>query len=102
MSNYTEAGAIIALVTSLTLWQNAFGFDAALVGVIAAVSANAFGAAQLAWSIGPAIGFALAVLVEPLGVTGSRLIFAPPGPFALFFFAIARGVSAGLGAQAFY
>lgn len=155
MSNYMEAGAIIALATSLTLWQNAFGFDDALVGVIAAVSANAFGAAlgaaiggplcdrlgrkfiytydllvfmlgalmltfatgvvplmigvvlmgiavgagvpaswtyiaeeapsehraahvgaaQLAWSIGPAIGFALAVLVEPLGVTGSRLIF---------------------------
>lgn len=155
MSNYIEAGAIIALATSLTLWQNAFGFDDAMVGVIAALSANAFGAAvgaliggplcdrlgrkfiytydlivfmvgalmitfcanlallligvilmgisvgagvpaswtyiaeeapsehraahvgtaQLAWSIGPAIGFALAILVGPLGVTGSRLIF---------------------------
>ncbi|MET0979621.1 MAG: MFS transporter [Paeniglutamicibacter terrestris] len=155
MSNYMEAGAIIALATSLTLWQGAFGFDDALVGVIAAVSANAFGsalgaaiggplcdrlgrkfiytydllvfmigalmltfasgvvplmigvilmgiavgagvpaswtyiaeeapsehraahvgAAQLAWSIGPAIGFALAILVAPLGVMGSRLIF---------------------------
>lgn len=33
------------------------------------------GTAQLAWSIGPAIGFALAILVGPLGVTGSRIIF---------------------------
>jgi len=155
MSNYIEAGAIIALATSLSLWQSAFGFDDALVGIIAAVSANAFGAAlgamiggplcdrlgrkfiytydlivfmigallitftanttllvvgvvlmgiavgagvpaswtyiaeeapeesraahvgtaQLAWSFGPAVGFALAIMVEPLGVAGSRLIF---------------------------
>jgi inositol transporter-like SP family MFS transporter len=34
------------------------------------------GAAQLAWSMGPVIGFALAVLVGPLGLLGSRLIFA--------------------------
>ena len=155
MSNYIEAGAIIALATSLTLWQGAFGFDDGMVGVIAALSANAFGAAigaaiggplcdrlgrkfiytydlilfmigallvtfspglvmlligvvlmgiavgagvpaswtyiaeeapseqraahvgtaQLAWSIGPAVGFLLAVIVGPLGVMGSRLIF---------------------------
>lgn len=156
MSNYIEAGAIIALATSLTLWQEAFGFDNGMVGVVAALSANAFGSAigaliggplcdrlgrkfiytydlivfmvgallvtfspnlgvllagvilmgiavgagvpaswtyiaeeapseqraahvgtaQLAWSIGPAIGFLLAVLVGPLGLAGSRLIFA--------------------------
>ena len=155
MSNYIEAGAIIALATSLTLWQEAFGFDDGVVGMIAALSANAFGSAigaaiggplcdrlgrkfiytydlivfmigallvafsgglvmlligvilmgiavgagvpaswtyiaeeapsehraahvgtaQLAWSIGPAIGFLLAVLVGPLGLLGSRLIF---------------------------
>ncbi|MGO2052957.1 MULTISPECIES: MFS transporter [unclassified Glutamicibacter] len=155
MSNYIEAGAIIALATSLTLWQGAFGFDDGMVGVIAAISANAFGAAvgaliggplcdrlgrkfiytydlivfmvgalmitfaastvlliigvilmgiavgagvpaswtyiaeeapqesraahvgtaQLAWSFGPAVGFALAIMVAPLGVNGSRLIF---------------------------
>ncbi|RKQ32502.1 MFS transporter [Oceanobacillus halophilus] len=33
------------------------------------------GTAQLAWSIGPMITFALAVLVAPLGLLGSRLIF---------------------------
>ncbi|MDF2917325.1 MAG: transporter [Microbacterium sp.] len=155
MSNYIEAGAIIALATSLTLWQESFGFDDGVVGVIAALSANAFGSAigaaiggplcdrlgrkfiytydlivfmlgallvtfsanvgmllagvilmgiavgagvpaswtyiaeeapsehraahvgtaQLAWSIGPAVGFLLAVVVAPLGLWGSRLIF---------------------------
>lgn len=155
MSNYIEAGAIIALATSLVLWQQEFGFDDAAVGLVAALSANAFGAAigaaiggplcdrlgrkfiytydlilfmvgalmvtfspnfavllvgvvmmgiavgagvpaswtyiaeeapsehraahvgtaQLAWSIGPAVGFLLAVLVLPLGIVGSRLIF---------------------------
>jgi len=33
------------------------------------------GTAQMAWSIGPAITFVLAVLVAPLGLLGSRLIF---------------------------
>jgi inositol transporter-like SP family MFS transporter len=155
MSNYIEAGAIIALATSLSLWQEAFGFDDGVVGLVAALSANAFGAAigaaiggplcdrlgrkfiytydlivfmvgallvafsnglpllltgvilmgiavgagvpaswtyiaeeapdaqraahvgtaQLAWSVGPAVGFLLAVLVGPLGLLGSRLIF---------------------------
>ena len=53
MSNYIEAGAIIALATSLTLWQGAFGFDDGMVGVIAAISANAFGAALGALIGGP-------------------------------------------------
>jgi len=33
------------------------------------------GAAQLAWSTGPMITFALAVLLAPLGLLGSRIIF---------------------------
>ena len=155
MSNYIEAGSIIAIAVSLTLWQKEFGVDDFAVGLLAAVSANAFGAAagalvggwmcdrfgrkfiytydllvymagvllaafavsygmllagfvvtglavgagvpaswtfiaeqapardrarhvgtaQLAWSIGPMVGFALAILVTPLGLLGSRLIF---------------------------
>lgn len=51
MSNYIEAGAIIAIATSLSLWQEAFGIDDVAVGLLAAFSANAFGAA-----IGAAIG----------------------------------------------
>ena len=45
MSNYIEAGSIIALATSLTLWQEYFGFSNWVVGLVAALSANAFGAA---------------------------------------------------------
>ena len=155
MSNYIEAGSIIAIAVSLTLWQKEFGVGNFAVGLLAAVSANAFGAAagalvggwlcdrlgrkfiytydllvymagvllaafavsysmllagfvvtglavgagvpaswtfiaeqapardrarhvgtaQLAWSIGPMVGFALAILLVPLGLLGSRLIF---------------------------
>lgn len=155
MSNYIEAGSIIAIATSLGFWQAAFGISNFAVGLLAALSANAFGAAvgailggplcdrfgrkaiytydllvymagvllaacavnytmllaafiitgiavgagvpaswtyiaeqapsverakhvgtaQLAWSIGPLIGFALAAALAPLGLLGSRLIF---------------------------
>ncbi|MCV7283100.1 MFS transporter [Mycolicibacterium flavescens] len=155
MSNYIEAGSIIAIATSLAFWQAEFGISNFAVGLLAALSANAFGAAigailggplcdrfgrkaiytfdllvymvgvllaafaanyamlltafiitgiavgagvpaswtyiaeqapsegrakhvgtaQLAWSIGPLIGFALAAALAPLGLLGSRLIF---------------------------
>ncbi|MBY8860217.1 MFS transporter [Nocardia sp. CA2R105] len=155
MSNYIEAGSIIAIATSLTFWQHAYGLSNLAVGLLAAFSANAFGAAigaglggplcdrfgrkaiytydllvymvgvliaacavnfgmllagflitgiavgagvpaswtyiaeqapttararhvgtaQLAWSLGPLIGFALAAGLAPLGLAGSRLIF---------------------------
>jgi MFS transporter, SP family, inositol transporter len=155
MSNYSEAGSIIAIATSLGFWQSAFGISNFAVGLLAALSANAFGAAigailggplcdrfgrkaiytydllvymagvllaafavnftmllvafivtgiavgagvpaswtyiaeqapsegrakhvgtaQLAWSVGPLIGFALAAALAPLGLLGSRLIF---------------------------
>ncbi|WP_207630360.1 MULTISPECIES: MFS transporter [unclassified Actinopolyspora] len=156
MSNYIEAGSIIAIATSLSLWQERFDLDNLAVGLLASLSANAFGAAagaaiggplcdrygrkfiytydlllymlgvllavfatsygmlltafvltgiavgagvtaswtyiaeeapahqraahvgtaQLAWSIGPMLGYFLAVVVAPLDLLGSRLIFA--------------------------
>src|SRR5450756_330059 len=45
MSNYIEAGSIIAIATSLSLWQKEFGLTNFAVGLLAALSANAFGAA---------------------------------------------------------
>src|SRR4051794_20380696 len=51
MSNYIEAGSIIAIATSLSLWQDRFDISNLGVGLLAAFSANAFGAA-----IGAAIG----------------------------------------------
>lgn len=50
------------------------------------------GTAQLAWSIGPMITFALAVLVAPLGLLGSRLIFAHLFILAGFALYIRRGL----------
>ena len=45
MSNYIEAGSIIAIATSLGFWQERFGISDFAVGLLAALSANAFGAA---------------------------------------------------------
>src|SRR5512133_829337 len=53
MSNYIEAGSIIAIATSLSLWQKEFGIDDFAVGLLAALSANAFGAAAGALLGGP-------------------------------------------------
>ncbi|UPO76220.1 MFS transporter [Arthrobacter sp. Helios] len=173
MSNYIEAGSIIALATSLTLWQEYFGFTNLVVGLVAALSANAFGAAigaliggplgdrygrkfiytydlilymlgtllvifavapwmlivgviltgiavgagvpvawtyiaeeapaehrakhvgtaQLAWSLGPALVFLFATILVPLGLTGSRIIFAHLFVVAFVTWWIRRGLS---------
>lgn len=173
MSNYIEAGSIIAIATSLGLWQAEFGLTDSAVGLLAAVSANAFGAAagaaiggplcdrlgrkfiytydlvlymvgvllavfaasfsmllvafvltgiavgagvtaswtyiaeeapdhqraahvgtaQLAWSVGPMIGFLLAAALEPLGLTGSRIIFAHLFVVAFITWWVRRGLA---------
>lgn len=173
MSNYIEAGSIIALATSLTLWQDFFGFSNWVVGLVAALSANAFGAAvgamiggplgdrygrkfiytydlilymvgtlmvvfavqawmlvlgviltgiavgagvpvawtyiaeqaphskrarhvgtaQLAWSLGPAVVFAIATALVPLGLLGSRIIFAHLFVVAFITWWVRRGLA---------
>ena len=173
MSNYIEAGSIIAIATSISLWQTEFGLDSIAVGLLSALSANAFGAAigaaiggplcdrygrkfiytydlilymfgtlfavfafnfgslllgfvltgiavgagvtaawtyiaeeapdgrraghvgvaQLAWSIGPMIGFLLAALLEPMGLLGSRIIFAHLFVIAFITWWVRRGLS---------
>lgn len=173
MSNYIEAGSIIALATSLSMWQDRFGLSNTAVGLAAAISANAFGAAigamiggplgdrygrkfiytydlilymlgtllvvfagatwmlftgivltgiavgagvpvawtyiaeeapteerakhvgtaQLAWSIGPFVGFALATALVPLGLLGSRIIFAHLFVIAFITWWVRRGLS---------
>ncbi|KKB72512.1 MULTISPECIES: MFS transporter [Bacillus] len=156
MSNYLEAGSIVAGAGGLSLWVEYLGLNDAKVGLLGALSANGFGAAigaliggylvdrygrkfvykynllvymlgvlliaasfnfpmlltgyivtgiavgaaipaawtyiaeeapdheraarvgwgQFAWSIGPAITLLLSVALAPLGLLGSRLIFA--------------------------
>ncbi|MDR0958810.1 MAG: MFS transporter [Propionibacteriaceae bacterium] len=173
MSNYIEAGSIIALATSLSLWQSHFGLSNALIGLAAALSANAFGAAagamiggplgdkygrkfiytydlilymigtlfvvfagqtwmlftgiiltgiavgagvpvawtyiaeeapadgrakhvgtaQLAWSLGPFVGFILATALVPLGLLGSRIIFAHLFVIAFITWWVRRGLA---------
>ncbi|MDR1186792.1 MAG: MFS transporter [Bifidobacteriaceae bacterium] len=173
MSNYIEAGSIIALATSLSLWQGRFGLTNIAIGLAAAVSANAFGAAvgamiggplgdkygrkfiytydlllymlgtafvifaaqtwmlftgialtgiavgagvpvawtyiaeeapaegrakhvgtaQLAWSLGPLLGFMLATALVPLGLLGSRIIFAHLFVIAFITWWVRRGLS---------
>jgi len=173
MSNYIEAGSIIALATSLSLWQEHFGLSNLAVGLAAALSANAFGAAvgalvggplgdrygrkfiytydlvlymvgtlfvivaaapwmlftgivltgvavgagvpvawtyiaeeapseararhvgtaQLAWSLGPFIGFALATALVPLGLLGARIVFAHLFVIALVTWWVRRGLA---------
>ncbi|WP_202410786.1 MFS transporter [Brevibacterium rongguiense] len=172
MSNYIEAGSIIAIATSLTMWQEKFGLTSLAVGLLAALSANAFGAAigsaiggplsdrygrkfiytydlllymvgallavfavnfailltafiamgiavgagvtaawtyiaeeapdgqraahvgvaQLAWSIGPMVGFLLAIVVGPLGLLGSRIVFAHLFVIAFITWWVRRGL----------
>lgn len=156
MSNYLEAGSIVAGAGGLTLWMEYLNLDDFKLGLLGAVSANGFGSAigallggmlvdkygrkfiykydllvymlgillivfsfnfpmlligyvvtglavgaaipaawtyiaeeapdgeraarvgwgQLAWSIGPAITLLLSVALSPLGLLGSRIIFA--------------------------
>lgn len=172
MTNYIEAGSIIAAASSLTLWQAYLHLNSISVGLLSALSANAFGAAigaliggfltdrfgrkiifnydlliymfgaafiaasvnfgmlllgtiiigiavgagvpvswtymseespkdqrarrvgatQLAWSIGPTITFALAVLLSPLGLLGSRIIFLHLLVIAFFIWYLRRGL----------
>ena len=53
MSNYIEAGSIIAIATSLSMWQSRFHFGNGVAGDLAAFSPNAFGAAVGAIIGGP-------------------------------------------------
>lgn len=172
MSNYIEAGSIIAIATSLGFWQPAFHFGNGFAGLLAAFSPNAFGAAigaiiggpladrlgrkfiytydlllyivgmlfvifavnswllftgfliagiavgtgipaawtyiselapatrraahigisQVAWSLGPFVGFVLALALAPLGLFGSRLIFAWLALVALITWIVRRGL----------
>lgn len=50
------------------------------------------GATQLAWSVGPFLGFGLAALMAPLGLLGSRIIFAHLVVIALVTWWIRQGL----------
>ncbi|MFC7581613.1 MFS transporter [Schaalia naturae] len=58
------------------------------------------GATQLAWSFGPFIGFGLAAALEPLGLLGSRIIFAHLVVIALVTWWIRQGLDESAAWQA--
>ncbi|WEG10931.1 MFS transporter [Pullulanibacillus sp. KACC 23026] len=173
MSNYIEAGSIIAAASSLSLWQAYLHLHSLAISFLSALSANALGAAigaiiggylcdkygrkfiytydllaymlgiliiacsfnfpmllvgtiitgvsvgagipaswtyiaeeaphqkraahvgtaQLAWSFGPALTFLLAVLLSPLGLLGSRIIFLHLMVIAFITWYIRQGLS---------
>src|SRR5690606_35676467 len=51
------------------------------------------GTAQLAWSLGPAVVFAIATALVPLGLLGSRLIFAHLFVVAFITWWVRRGLA---------
>lgn len=55
LTNYLDSGCIVAGASGLTLWATQFGLSSFAVGLLGAVSANAFGSA-----IGALIGGHLA------------------------------------------
>jgi inositol transporter-like SP family MFS transporter len=172
LTNYLDSGCIVAGASGLTLWQQAFGLDSFLVGLLGALSANAFGSAigaliggrlsdklgrkfiytynmliymlgclfvifaqnfpmllagflitgfsvgagvpaswtyiseqaepklraysmgisQFAWSVGPAIIFALGVALSPLGLLGNRILFGSLFIVAFIAWLLQRGL----------
>ncbi|MFI1745629.1 MFS transporter [Thalassobellus sediminis] len=104
LTNYLDAGAIVAGASGLTLWQNYLGLAEGDLGWLNALSANAFGAA-----IGAIIGGFLAdkygrktiytynMLVYMLGV--AIIMFTVNFPMLLTGFMV-TGISVGVGVPA--
>ncbi len=104
LTNYLDAGAIVAGASGLTLWQNYLGLTEGNLGWLNAISANCFGAA-----IGAIIGGFLAdrygrktiytynMLIYMLGV--AIIMFAVSFPMLLTGFLI-TGISVGAGVPA--
>lgn len=104
LTNYLDSGCIVAGASGLTLWATQFGLSSFAVGLLGAVSANAFGSA-----IGALIGGHLAdkyrrkfiytynMLVYMLGVT--IIMFAMNFPMLLIGFLV-TGLSVGAGVPA--
>ncbi|EKH1106218.1 MFS transporter [Listeria monocytogenes] len=104
LTNYLDSGCIVAGASGLTLWATQFGLSSFAVGLLGAVSANAFGS-----TIGALIGGHLAdkygrkfiytynMLVYMLGVT--IIMFAMNFPMLLIGFLV-TGLSVGAGVPA--
>lgn len=104
LTNYLDSGCIVAGASGLTLWATQFGLSSFAVGLLGAVSANAFGSAigaliggHLADKYGRKFIYTYNMLVYMLGVT--IIMFVMNFPMLLIGFLI-TGLSVGAGVPA--
>jgi inositol transporter-like SP family MFS transporter len=104
LTNYLDAGAIVAGASGLTLWQNYLGLTGSHLSWLNALSANCFGAAigaiiggRLADKYGRKTIYTYNMLLYMLGVL--VVIFASNFPMLLAGFLI-TGISVGVGVPA--
>ncbi|EAG7972095.1 TPA: MFS transporter [Listeria monocytogenes] len=104
LTNYLDSGCIVAGASGLTLWATQFGLSSFVVGLLGAVSANAFGSAigaliggHLADKYGRKFIYTYNMLVYMLGVT--IIMFAMNFPMLLIGFLV-TGLSVGAGVPA--
>lgn len=104
LTNYLDSGCIVGGASGLTLWATQFGLSSFAVGLLGAVSANAFGSAigaliggHLADKYGRKFIYTYNMLVYMLGVT--IIMFAMNFPMLLIGFLV-TGLSVGAGVPA--
>ncbi|HAA3716721.1 TPA_asm: MFS transporter [Listeria monocytogenes] len=104
LTNYLDSGCIVAGASGLTLWATQFGLSSFAVGLLGAVSANAFGSAigaliggHLADKYGRKFIYTYNMLVYMLGIT--IIMFAMNFPMLLIGFLV-TGLSVGAGVPA--
>ncbi|MDR2936762.1 MAG: MFS transporter [Rikenellaceae bacterium] len=104
LTNYLDAGAIVAGASGLTLWQNYLGLSEGNLGWLNAISANCFGAALgaiiggfLADRYGRKTVYTYNMLIYMLGV--AVIMFSVSFPMLLLGFLI-TGISVGVGVPA--
>ena len=104
LTNYLDAGAIVAGASGLTLWQNYLGLNEGHLGWLNAISANCFGAAIgaifggfLADKYGRKTIYTYNMLVYMLGI--AIIMFAVNYPMLLTGFLV-TGISVGAGVPA--
>ncbi|EAE3757035.1 MFS transporter [Listeria monocytogenes serotype 1/2b] len=104
LTNYLDSGCIVAGASGLTLWATQFGLSSFAVGLLGAVSENAFGSAigaliggHLADKYGRKFIYTYNMLVYMLGVT--IIMFAMNFPMLLIGFLV-TGLSVGAGVPA--
>ncbi|MCO7124337.1 MFS transporter [Sporolactobacillus shoreicorticis] len=104
LTNYLDSGCIVAGASGLTLWANELNLNSLQVGLLGAISANAFGSAvgaliggRLADKYGRKFIYTYNMLVYMLGIATIMFSFNFPMLLAGFF---VTGIAVGVGVPA--